>query len=98
MKYLTAPLALSALLALGGCAASPREAQVPEVREVRRADAVATARHDATRRYGEGWTAPSGAQYSSGFWVVDLRAPSGAGLHYAISVRDGTIRERTQRP
>jgi hypothetical protein len=101
MKLNPATLALAPLLALalalGGCAATP-EAQGPEVRELRRADAIATAQRDATRRFGDGYSSRVEAQYSGGFWVVDLRTADGAGLHYAISARDGSIRERDMRP
>jgi hypothetical protein len=29
-----------------------------------------------------------------GYWVVELHATNGYGLRYAISARDGSIRER----
>jgi hypothetical protein len=95
----TLALVLSALFApaLGGCASSSAQdaARAPtEARDVNRAGAIASARQDAVRSYGDGWVAAVDAQYRSGFWVVELRAANGAGLRYAISARDGSIRER----
>ncbi len=91
-------LVLSAILAaaLGGCAASPPdEARAPApLRELNRADAIASARQDASRSYGDGWDKQADAQYRSGYWVVELHAASGYGLRYAISASDGSIRER----
>ncbi len=92
------PLVLSAILAaaLGGCAASGvEEAREPvHQRELNRADAIASARQDAARSYGEGWGGQANAQYRSGYWVVELHAANGYGLRYAISASDGSIRER----
>jgi hypothetical protein len=84
-------------ITLGGCAATaaPEEAQAAaKPRELNRADAIASARQDATRSYGDGWTAQAGAQLQGGFWVVELQARTGYRLRYAISARDGSIRER----
>jgi hypothetical protein len=82
---------------LGACAAAtgPEDthASAPP-RELSRADAIASARQDATRSYGDGWAAQVDAQYQGGFWVVELQARSGYRLRYAISARDGSIRER----
>jgi hypothetical protein len=85
--------------ALGGCAsaraADPQAQGASDiVRELNRADAIASAREDALRIYGSGWGAQVDAQYQGGFWVVELRAPTGYRLRYAISARDGSIRER----
>jgi len=83
--------------ALGGCAASsaPDEARAPaHARELNRDDAIASARQDAARSYGDGWGKQANAQYSGGYWVVELHAANGYGLRYAISASDGSIRER----
>src|SRR5580704_5935615 len=91
-------LALLGIPALGGCAStsSPSEANAPApVRELNRADAIASAKHDASSNYGDGWGAEVQAQLTGGFWVVELRARSGYRLRYAISARDGSIRERS---
>jgi hypothetical protein len=88
----------SALCALGGCAASNADAdgRAPTVvRELRREDAIASARQDALRNYGAGWASQADARYQGGFWVVELQATSGYRLRYAISAHDGTIRERS---
>jgi len=92
-------LALAGLFALtlAGCAGSstPDEARAPsETHDVNRAVAIQSARRDATRSYGDGWIAAVDAHYLGGFWVVELRAATGAGIRYAISARDGSIRER----
>jgi hypothetical protein len=92
-------LVLSTLCAsaLGGCAASaPEEASAPaQARELNRADAIASARQDASRSYGDGWGTQANAQLSGGYWLVELHAASGYWLRYAISARDGSIRERS---
>jgi hypothetical protein len=93
-------IVLSAVLtsALGGCASTstPDEARAPaQAREVSRADAIASARQDASRSYGDGWGTRADAQYSGGYWVVELHASTGYRLRYAISARDGSIRERS---
>jgi hypothetical protein len=91
-------LSLVSTLALGGCGSTalPDEAQSPAApRELSRADAIASAREDASRTYGKDWGSQAEAQYKGGFWVVDLHAKSGYTLHYAISARDGSIHERS---
>ena len=90
-------LSIIPAVALGGCAAStPEEARAPApVRELSRADAIASARQDASRSYGQGWGAEADAQYHGGYWVVELQASNGYRLRYAISARDGSIRERS---
>jgi hypothetical protein len=88
---------LASACVLGGCAAQSSESdgRVPTVvREMNRADAIASAREDALRNYGSGWGTQADARYQSGFWVVELSASTGYRLRYAISARDGTIRER----
>lgn len=100
MKNLGTTLALVLSIlhaaALGGCGASTQEeAREPApVREMNRADAIASARRDASRSYGEGWGAQANAQYHGGYWLVELQATNGYRLRYAISARDGSIRER----
>jgi hypothetical protein len=96
----TLALVLSSILAvaLGACAASsaPEEARVPSpARELNRAAAIASARQDASRSYGDGWGTQADAQYRGGYWVVELQASSGYRLRYAISARDGSIHERS---
>ena len=53
------------------------------------------ARSDASARFGGNWIANVVAQNVGRFWVVELRAQSGAGVRYAISTNDGAIRERS---
>jgi hypothetical protein len=94
---LTLVLSLVGVTALGGCAStsSPSEASAPEApRELNRAAAIASAKHDAVSSYGDGWGGDAQAQLAGGYWVVELRARSGYRLRYAISARDGSIRER----
>jgi hypothetical protein len=91
-------LSLVTTLALAGCGSTvvPDEARSPAApRELNRADAIASAREDASRNYGNDWGARAEAQYRGGFWVVELHAKSGYTLHYAISARDGSIHERS---
>jgi hypothetical protein len=93
LAFLSAPF-------LGGCtsAVGPEDARAPEqevARELSRADAIASARKDASRSYGDGWDTQVNAQYRGGFWVVELHATSGYTLRYAISARDGSIRQRS---
>jgi hypothetical protein len=89
-------LSLVSTLTLGGCStAVPDEARSPAARELNRADAIASAREDASRNYGNDWGTRAEAQLQGGFWVVELHAKSGYTLRYAISARDGSIRERS---
>jgi hypothetical protein len=95
----TLALVLSIFLApaLGGCAGSsaPEGARAPsQARELSRADAITSARQDASHSYGNGWGPQVDARYRGGYWVVELQATSGYRLHYAISARDGSIHER----
>src|SRR5262245_58883173 len=101
MKTIAPPrsLVLAGLFALtlAGCAGSstPDEARAPSAaRDVNRTVAIQSARQDASRSYGDGWITAVNAQYLAGYWVVELRAASGGGIRYAISARDGSIRER----
>lgn len=93
------PLLLTLLIAttaLPACATtSALNTAPPTVRDLNRTEAIASARKDASRIYGTGSGALLNAEYRNGFWVVDSVAASGATLHYAISARDGTIRERS---
>ena len=93
---LTLVLCATLAAASGGCAASSAdEARAPaQPRELSRADAIASAREDASHSYGDGWGARADAQLQGGYWVVELHAPNGYGLRYAISASDGSIRER----
>jgi hypothetical protein len=79
---------------LAGCEAAPPPSSPHEVREINRNTAISSAKLDASVNYN---LSPSNvfAQRFGGFWVVELRAPSGQGLRYAISARDGSIRERS---
>lgn len=102
MKILPLPLALilsaASLAVLGGCSTSSEqgEARAPvEARELNRSGAIASARHDAASKYGDAWIAQVNAHYLGGYWMVELRSMNGAGLRYAISARDGQIRERS---
>ena len=84
--------ALLAALALAGCADPPAPAE-PSVQELTREAAVIEARRDAAVRFQ--FPAPSAvvANRVGHYWVVDLLAPEGGRLHYAIAL-DGMIRER----
>jgi len=86
-------LAASAVCA-AGCAATPDASAPSAQRDLTRSDAIASARDDARRSYGTEWGSHVDARYSAGFWVIDLYAPSGYRLRYAISARDGSIRQR----
>lgn len=93
------PLVLSLLgaLALGGCASTDVQtgaASPAAQRELNRADAIASARQDASVSYGKGWDGHANAHLAGGFWIVELHAASGYRLRYAISAHDGSIRER----
>jgi hypothetical protein len=90
-------VSLVTVLAPLGCAASGApEASAPSTpRELNRADAIASARQDATSNYGDGWGGSAQAQLSGGYWLIELQARSGYRLRYAISAHDGSIRERS---
>jgi hypothetical protein len=79
-----------------GCEAQPApRAPASAGAEITRAAAIRTARSDAAARFGVDWVATVAAQNFGRFWVVELRAQSGAGVRYAISTNDGSIRERS---
>lgn len=90
-------VAVSVSAVVLGCAAAPApEAESGSVaRSFTRADAIAIARQDAVASYGDGWIAGTSAQYEGGYWMVELKDFAGAGLRYAISSRDGSIRQRS---
>ena len=54
---------------------------------------MAAARQDAAARFQMTALPTAIASRAGRYWLVDLRAPDGGGLHYAIAA-DGTIRER----
>lgn len=94
---LLSPLFAAALLAgAAGCAttSTPAEARGEAVApEINRNTAISLARSDASVRFRELLVADVTARRTSGYWVVELRSPTGSGLRYAIAV-DGSIRER----
>ena len=85
------------LLGIAGCIASAPPPVATETRwvGVNRDNAVASARDDAHRRYGELVTGDVDVQRRGGCWIVELRRSNGGGLRYAISAQDGSIRERS---
>jgi starvation-inducible outer membrane lipoprotein len=100
MKSLPMVVLAVALASLAcGCDAQPAAVGVrapasAEVAQVTRDAAIRTARSDATVRFGGNWITYVDAQNLGRYWVVELRAQSGAGVRYAISTNDGSIRER----
>jgi hypothetical protein len=98
MRTTAARLALVVLaVAAFGCAPIPARVDAPSPAagsDVNAAFAVARARKDAAESYGAAWGGPVNARYANGFWVVTLHAADGGTLRYAISSRDGSIRER----
>jgi hypothetical protein len=79
-----------------GCEAQPAPRAPSSVEaEVTRDAAIRLARSDASVRFGSNWIAFVAAQNLGRFWLVELRAQSGAGVRYAISTNDGSIRERS---
>jgi hypothetical protein len=95
---LIVPFAI-AIACVAGCGASPgapstQASQAQASTEVTRAVAIHTARSDAAMRFQNTGNAHIAAHRLGAFWVVELRGPSGAGLRYAISVHDGSIRQR----
>jgi hypothetical protein len=92
-QYLvTLTLTLVTLVTLAGCA-DQRPSQAPFATEISSADAVQAARRDAAYRFSLTDVSAVAVSRAGRYWVVDLRANDGAGLHYAIST-DGSIRER----
>jgi hypothetical protein len=82
-----------------GCDATPPPA-APTARvaapspDLDRTSALDRARADAASRYGDRWIAWVDVQRLGRYWVVELRASNGKGLHYAIAT-DGAIKERS---
>lgn len=90
--FFAAALASSAL----GCAATPSASGPPPelvAPEITRTTAISVAQSDALLRFRELTFTDVAARRQGGFWVVELRSPTGSGLRYAIA-GDGTIRER----
>lgn len=97
MKHL-ARAALVLAVFTCGCEAPPPKApprQESVAAEISRDTAIRAARHDAALRFGEGWIAWIDAAQLGRYWVVELRAQNGKGLRYAISLSDGSIRQRS---
>ncbi len=99
MKHLLLASAALVLAAFAtGCAAHPApkapSAQEAAVADINRSTAIRTARSDAAARYGDGWIRWVDAQQLGRYWVVELRAPGGQGMRYAIATSDGSIRQR----
>ncbi len=89
-------IAVVSFACASGCEAEPApRAPAPAEAEVTRDAAIRMARSDAAARFGSDWVATVAAQNLGRFWVVELRAQSGAGVRYAISTNDGSIRERS---
>ena len=83
-----------ALAACGAAEATSEGATQAEPAEVSREVAVNTARSDAATHFQAPSVAATDAQRTGPYWVVELRTPNGTGLRYAISRRDGSIRQR----
>lgn len=91
LLLVTLSLGLAACGAERGNSAGPTEAAPAEVsREL----AVKTARSDAASHFQALSVAATDAHQTGPYWVVELRAPNGGGLRYAISRQDGSIRQR----
>jgi hypothetical protein len=89
-------VALPFALHLAACAATSAssEGSAATPAEISQREAVSRARSDAAARFQTLAVASTVAQQAGSYWVVELRDPSGAGVHYAISRQDGSIRER----
>jgi hypothetical protein len=94
MKHpiLAAALAMLSLAACADPANTFLPAQAPQA-ELSRDAAVATAKRDAADRFQMTALPTVMASRQGRYWVIEMRSPDGAGLHYAIA-GDGTIRER----
>ena len=94
----TLVLVLVSLAALAGCEPQRPPAAAPsapvQTDAVDRSTAIQHAQRDAAFRYAEVQVARIDARRQGGFWVVELRSPSGSGLRYTISAQDGSIRQR----
>ena len=80
------------LVVAGGCA-DQKPAAEPAAVEISSAEAVHAARRDAAYRFRLTDVSAVAVSRAGRYWVVDLRANDGAGIHYAIA-HDGSIRER----
>lgn len=90
------PIAVAlAMLSLAACS-EPTNGFLPAqsaVAEVSRDAAVAMAKRDAADRFQMTALPTVMASRQGRYWVIEMRSPDGAGLHYAIA-GDGSIRER----
>ncbi len=91
LLLVTLSLGLAACSAADATSAGPAE---PAHAEVSRELAVTTARADAAAHFQALSTSATAAHQTGPFWIVELRTASGAGLRYAISRQDGSIRQR----
>lgn len=89
---IAAAASLLAISLLAGCAEQTRPTERFET-EINSEAAVMTARRDAQSRFNLAEPASVAVSRAGRYWVVDIRAASGGGVHYAIAA-DGTIRER----
>jgi hypothetical protein len=90
---LVAALLVTALSACAPATPAADAASAPEVLD--RKAAIASATRDASFQYGgDAWIAKTFAHQDGRFWIIELHAKSGALVRYAISTRDGGIRER----
>lgn len=89
---IAAAASLVAISLLAGCAEQTRPAERIET-EISSQVAVTTARRDAQSRFNLAEPASVAVSRAGRYWVVDIRAAGGGGVHYAIAT-DGTIRER----
>jgi hypothetical protein len=65
-----------------------------ETSPIDRKTAVEVAKTDAVRRYSGVRIANVDVVRMDTAWIIELQDQSGTGLRYAISARDGSIRER----
>ncbi len=95
-NFLLVPALLAAALACGcESAPTPRAPSAEDPPEITKDVAVNMARRDAAAHFREVGVSFVNVQPAGRFWVVELRGPSGRGVHYAISRSNGFIRERT---
>lgn len=93
--FLVAGPLLFTFVAVGCAPPAPQPPQSGYTVEVTRAEAIRAARDDAAHQYGKGWVANVDATLAGRYWLVELRALDGKGMRYAISARDGGIRQRS---
>ncbi len=88
-------LSVSSILGLMGCASTQEpQAELPTA-EVGRNGAIAAAKSDAALRFAHLQITTINAHTNGPYWVVELKNADGAGLRYAISRTDGSIRQRS---